>query len=128
MNMLINGNLQFSSCLFLVLLMLSFVLTVSNVADEEKKEKAFPISVLVVNCLVMFALLLQMFGVKMVGDLLKQQSLLVFIVVLLLSFVLSIQNVSDKDQENKSLPTIVLVVNSIVLLMIAFTFVSKYIK
>lgn len=128
MNMLVNGNLQFSSCLFLVLLMLSFVLTVSNVADEEKKEKAFPISVLVVNCLVMFALLLQMFGVKMVGDLLKQQSLLVFIVVLLLSFVLSIQNVSDKDQENKSLPTIVLVVNSIVLLMIAFTFVSKYIK
>lgn len=128
MNMLVNGNLQFSSCLFLVLLMLSFVLTVSNVADEEKKEKAFPISVLVVNCLVIFALLLQIFGVKMVGDLLKQQSLLVFIVVLLLSFVLSIQNVSDKDQENKSLPTIVLVVNSIVLLMIAFTFVSKYIK
>jgi hypothetical protein len=128
MNMLVNGNLQFSSCLFLVLLMLSFVLTVSNVADEEKKEKAFPISVLVVNCIVIFALLLQMFGVKMVGDLLKQQSLLVFIVVLLLSFVLSIQNVSDKDQENKSLPTIVLIVNSIVLLMLAFTFVTKYIK
>lgn len=128
MNMLVNGNLQFSSCLFLVLLMLSFVLTVSNVADEDKKEKAFPISVLVVNCIVMFALLLQMFGVKMVGDLLKQQSLLVFIVVLLLSFVLSIENVSDKDQENKSLPTIVLIVNSIVLLMLAFTFVTKYIK
>jgi len=107
--------------------MLSFALTVSNVADEDKKEKAFPISVLVINCLVMFCILLQVFGVKMMGDL-KQYSLLIFFIVLILSFVLSIENVSDDDQENKSLPTIVLIVNSIVILIVAFNFASRYIK
>jgi len=64
-----SNTLQFSTCLFYVVLMLSFVLSVSNVADEDKKEKAFPISVLVINSLVMFALLLNIFGVKMAGDL-----------------------------------------------------------
>jgi purine-cytosine permease-like protein len=123
-----TGNtLQFSTCLFYVLLMLSFVLSVSNVADEDKKEKAFPISILVINSLVIFGLLLQMFGVKMMGDL-KQYSLLIFFVVLILSFVLSIENVSDEDQENKSLPTIVLVVNSIVILMVGYNFAKHYIK
>ena len=127
MKMLVK-DIESSRCLFFVLLILSFVLSVSNVADEEKKEKAFPISILVVNCLVMFALLLQMFGVNKVGVLLEKQSELVFIIVLLLSFVLCIQNVSDKDQENKSLPTIILVVNSIVLLILAFIFVNQQIK
>ena len=122
-----GNTLQFSTCLFYVLLMLSFSLSVSNIADEDKKEKAFPISVLVINCLVIFGLLLQMFGVKMMGDL-KQYSLLIFFVVLILSFVLSIENVSDEDQENKSLPTIVLIVNSIVLLMVGYNFAKHYIK
>ena len=123
-----SGNtLQFSTCLFYVLLMLSFALSVSNVADEDKKEKAFPISVLVINSLVMFCILLQVFGVKMMGDL-QKYSLLIFFIVLILSFVLSIENVSDDDQENKSLPTIVLIVNSIVLLMVAFNFAMRYMK
>uniref|UniRef100_A0A6C0LH27 Uncharacterized protein n=1 Tax=viral metagenome TaxID=1070528 RepID=A0A6C0LH27_9ZZZZ len=123
-----SGNtIQFSTCLFYVLLMLSFSLSVSNVADEDKKEKAFPISILVINSLVMFCILLQVFGVKMMGDL-QKYSLLIFFVVLILSFVLSIENVSDDEQENKSLPTIVLIVNSVVLLMVAFNFAMRYMK
>lgn len=122
-----GNSLQFSTCLFYVLLMLSFALSVSNVADEEKKEKAFPICVLIINCLVIFCLLLQVFGVKMMADI-KHDSILIFFIVLILSFVLSIENVSDKDQDNKSLPTITLVVNSAVILMIAFNFVKRYIK
>ena len=122
-----GNTLQFSTCLFYVLLMLSVAVSVCNVADEDKKEKAYPISVLVINSLVMFCILLQVFGVKMMGDL-QKYSLLIFFVVLILSFVLSIENVSDDDQENKSLPTIVLIVNSIVLLMIAFNFARHYIK
>ena len=122
-----ENTLQFSTCLFYVLLMLSFSLSVSNIADEDKKEKAFPISVLVINSLVMFCILLKIFGVKMMGDL-QKYSLLIFFVVLILSFVLSIENVSDDDQENKSLPTIVLIVNSIVLLMVAFNFAMRYMK
>lgn len=122
-----GNTLQFTTCLFYVLLMLSFVLSVSNVADEEKKVKAFPISVLVINSLVMLCLLLQFFGVKMFG-VLQKYSLLIFFVILILSFVLSIENVSDDEQENKSLPTIVLVVNSIVLLMVAFNFTRQLIN
>lgn len=122
-----GNTLQFSTCLFYVLLMLSFALSVSNVADEDKKEKAFPISVLVINSLVIFCLILQLFGVKMMGDL-QQYSLLIFFVVLILSFVLSIENVSDDEQENKSLPTITLVVNSVVLIMVAYNFAKHYIK
>ncbi len=122
-----SNTLQFSTCLFYVVLMLSFVLSVSNVADEDKKEKAFPISVLVINSLVMFALLLNIFGVKMAGDL-QKYSLVIFFLVLILSFVLSIENVSDDDQENKSLPTIALIVNSVILLMVGFNFAMRYVK
>ena len=122
-----GNTIQFSTCLFYVLLMLSFALTVSNVADEDKKEKAFPISVLVINSLVIFLIILQVFGVKMMGDL-QKYSLPIFFIVLILSFVLSIENVSDDEQENKSLPTIVLIVNSIVLLMIGFNFAMRYMK
>lgn len=122
-----GNNLQFSTCLFYVLLILSFSLSVSNVSDEEKKEKAFSISVLVINSIIIFGIILQLFGVKMMVDL-KQYSLLIFFIVLILSFVLSIENLSDSDQENKSLPTINIIVNSIVLLMIAYTFAKKYIK
>ena len=122
-----GNNLQFSTCLFYVLLMLSFALSVSNVADEHKKEKALPISVLVINSLIMFCILLQIFGVRMMGDL-QKYSLLIFFIVLILSFVLSIENVSDDDQENKSLPTIVLIVNSIVILIVAFNIARLYIK
>lgn len=123
-----GNTLQFSTCLFYVLLMLSFALSVSNVADEDKKEKAFPISVLVINSLVMFCILLQVFGVKMMGELVQKNSLLIFFIILILSFVLSIENVSDNDQENKSLPTIALIVNSIVLLMVAFNFAMRFMK
>ena len=123
-----GNTLQFSTCLFYVLLMLSFALSVSNVADEDKKEKAFPVSVLVINSLVMFCILLQLFGVKMMGELVQKNSLLIFFIVLILSFVLSIENVSDNQQENKSLPTIALIVNSIVLLMVAFNFAMRFMK
>ena len=123
-----GNTIQFSTCLFDVLLMLSFALSVSNVADEHKKEKAFPISVLVINSLVMFCILLHVLGVKMMGELVQKNSLLIFFIVLILSFVLSIENVSDNDQENKSLPTIALIVNSIVLLMVAFNFAMRFMK
>lgn len=123
----LGNNLQLSTCLFYVLLMLSFTLCVSNVADEDKKEKAFPISVLIINSLIIFCLILQLFGVKAMAGL-QQYSLLLFVIVLLLSFVLSIENVSDDQQDNKSLPTIVLIVNSVVILMVAFNFAKQYIK
>ena len=121
-----ENTLTFSACLFYVLLMLSFSLSVSNVADENKINKALPISVLVVDSIVIFAILLQMFGVKMPN--IKDMPLFTFFIVLVLSFILSIQNVTDEHQENKSLSTIVLIVNTLVGLLVAFTIAKRYIK
>lgn len=119
--------IAYTECLFYVLLMLSFSLSVSNISDEKKTNKAFPVSVLIIDSLIIFAILLQMFGVKMEANF-QQYSLLIFFIVLILSFILSLQNVSDSNQENKSFSTIVLIVNSAVILMVAFTFAQKYMK
>ena len=119
--------IPYTECLFYVLLMLSFSLAVSNISDEHKTNKVFPISVLVIDSIIIFAMLLQMFGVKMPGNL-QQYTLLIFFIVLILSFILSLQNVADSNQENKSFSTIVLIVNSAVILMVAFTFAQKLIK
>ena len=119
-------TLRMSSCLFYVLLTLAFSLSVFDVADEDKKNKAFPICALIVNSLVIFIIMLQLFGVKLID--MQQYGLAVFIIVLILSFTLSVENVTDKDQENKSLPTLVLIFNICVMLLVLFTMLKKYIK
>lgn len=117
-------QLNASSCLFLIILMLSFSLSVSNVVDEKSTNKALPISALIINSLVIFLILLQCFGVnafQKFGEL----NLVIFFLVLGLSFVLSLTNVTDKDQDYKAFPTIVLVVNSMVVLMVAYNAIMK---
>ena len=118
------NNIPASSCIFLVLLVLSFSLSVTNVADENKTNKAFPICTLIVNSLIIFIIILQQFKVNILGDL-KQYSLVMFFMVLTLSFILSIVNVSDDDQENKSLSVIVLIVDSLVLLLTGYALMNK---
>lgn len=119
-------TLRMSTCLFYVLLTLAFSLSVFDVADEDKKNKAFPICALIINSLVIFVIMLQIFGVKLID--MQQYGLAVFVIVLILSFSLSVENVADNDQENKSLPTLVLVFNSFIMLLMLFTMVKKYIK
>lgn len=109
---------------FLVLLVLSFSLSVTNVADENKTNKAFPICTLIVNSLIIFMIILQQFKVNILADI-KQYSLVMFFMVLTLSFILSIVNVSDDDQENKSLSVIVLIVDSLVLLLTGYALMNK---
>jgi hypothetical protein len=98
--------------------MLSFALSVTNVVDENNSQ-VLPITTLVVNCGVILLILLQTFGVKALANL-GELNLVIFVVVLGLSFIQSLQNVNDSSQERKSLPTVVLVVNSVVLLMVAY--------
>ena len=116
-------ELNASSCLFLILLMLSFSLSVTNVVDENNNQ-VLPVTTLVVNCIVILLILLQTFGVKALANL-GDLNLVIFVVVLGLSFVQSLQNVNDSGQERKSLPTIVLVVNSVVLLMVGYQVVKN---
>ena len=116
-------QLNASSCLFLILLMLSFALSVTNVVDENNNQ-VLPVTTLVVNCGVILLILLQTFGVKALANL-GELNLVIFVVVLGLSFIQSLQNVTDSGQERKSLPTVVLVVNSVVLLIVAYQVVMN---
>jgi cytochrome bd-type quinol oxidase subunit 2 len=107
------------ACLFLVLLMLSFCLSVFNVSDEKETNKALPVTTLIVNSVIIVLLLLQLLGVRQLANL-SQFNLAIFVLVLGLSFILSLTNVFDDKQEAKSFPTVVLVVNSLVLLMVGY--------
>ena len=49
----------------------------------------------------------------------------IFVVILVLSFSLSIENISDDDQENKTYPIIVLVIDILITLGIIYSFVKK---
>jgi len=107
------------ACLFLVLLMLSFCLSVFNVSDEKETNKALPVTTLIVNSVIIVLLLLQLLGVRQLANL-SQFNLAIFVLVLGLSFILSLTNDFDDKQEAKSFPTVVLVVNSLVLLMVGY--------
>ena len=114
-----------ASCVFLITLVLSLVLSIFDVSDEEKSQKALPISVLVINGIVVFLLMMQMFGIQTVSQLMTNYAMIVFLLLLLLSWILSLVNVTDKNYENKSLPTMVLITNSVTILMVIFHFLKQ---
>lgn len=120
-------QLNASSCLFLILLMLSFALSISNVVDEHKTSQVLPVTTLVVNSVVIVMILLQTFGVKALSNL-GELNLVIFFVVLGLSFVQSLTNVTDPSHDGKAFPTVVLVVNIIVLLMVGYQMVMHLVK
>lgn len=115
-------QLNSSSCLFLVLLILSFTLSITNVSDEHKTNKVLPIITLIINSLIIILIILQRLGVKATSNL-GQLNLVIFLIVLGLSFIQSLTNVTDDTQDGKAFPTVVLVVNSIVLLMVGYQMV-----
>ena len=115
------------SCLFLMLLVLCFSLSVTNVSEEERVNKTLPLISLIGTSVVMVLILLQTFGVKALKDM-GDLNELIFYFVLGLSFVLSLTNVTNEEQENKSFSTIVLVVSSVVLLMAGFKVTQSLMK
>ena len=121
--MLPKMTMQFSSCLFFVLLLLSLSLSITNIADENKTNQTMPISVLIVNSIVIALIVLQSLGTNLNINM-PQFGVIVFLLVLILSFILSLQNVTDDDQENKSFSIIVLIITIIVLLMMGYRFLN----
>ena len=122
-------QLNASSCLFLILLMLSFALSVTNVVDENNNQ-VLPITTLVVNCVVILLILLQTFGVKTLAKL-GDLNVVLFWIIVGLTFMQSLQNVFDSNQERRSLPIIVLVVTSPVVILglyVLLTMLMKMIK
>jgi FtsH-binding integral membrane protein len=121
--MLPKMTMQFSSCLFFVLLLLSLSLSITNIADENKTNKTMPISVLIVNSIVIALIVLQSLGIKLNINI-PQFGVIVFLLVLILSFILSLQNVTDDDLDNKSFSVIVLIITIVVLLMMGYRFLN----
>ena len=110
-----------SHCMFYIILMLSFALSLTDTIDDEHSNKALPISILIANIIIILLLLLNIlpnFGGFLNGS--NPSMLILFIIVLILSFILSIVDVSDSEKENKSLPVITLVVNSLIILYTSF--------
>ena len=120
-------QLNATSCLFLILLVLSFSLSVSNVVDENQINQSLPVTTLVVNSIVILMVVLQTMGLKSLSNL-GELNLVIFFMVLGLSFVLSLTNVTDPEHENKAFPTIVLVVNSLVVAMVVYQMAMHLIK
>lgn len=125
-------NISYNPCLFYVLLILSFSLSVTNVADENKTNKALPICTLIVNSLMIMLMIMLMMLKELKIDIppILQQDFKypMFIMVLILSFILSISNISDDDQENKSLSIIVLIIDSVVLLLSGYALMNNFKK
>lgn len=115
-------NVQAPQCLFFVLLMLSFCLSLSNVSDEEKINKTLPIISLIAYSFILVLLIMSSVGLEIANEILAtpMYQLVLFLVVVILSFLSSAQNVSDEKQENKSFSIIVLIVNSLIILSLFF--------
>ena len=125
------GVTQFnaSSCLFLIIIALSFSLSVTNVATENVTQ-VVPMTTLIINSIVLFAILLQTFGVKTLAKL-GDLNVVLFWIIVGLTFMQSLQNVFDSNQERRSLPIIVLVVTSPVVILglyVLLTMLMKMIK
>jgi len=121
-------NISYNPCLFFVLLVLSFSLSVTNVADENKTNKALPICTLIVNSLMIMLMMLKELKINMPQILQQDFEYPMLIMVLILSFILSISNISDDDQENKSLSIIVLIIDSVVLLLSGYALMNSFKK
>jgi hypothetical protein len=111
-------------CLFLILLILSFSLSVSDVSHQRNVNLSLPLTTLIVNSLVIIILLLQYFGVDILS-LGVDLKLIMFIIVLGLSFLLSLTDATNSDHENRAFPTIVLIMNSMVLILCGYYMVKK---
>ena len=106
-------QLNNQSCVFLLLLVLSFALSVTDVANEDVNNKTVPIVALVTNSAVLLVILLQMFGVNLLKGI-ENIHYFIFFLVFGMSLVLSINDAFDKDKDDKAFPIIVLVINVIV--------------
>ena len=91
---------------------------------NKKLNKALPITTLIVNSLIFIILFLQYFGLDIL-NLGVDLKLIMFIVVLGLSFLLSLTDVTDPEHENKAFPSIVLIINSMVLILCGYYMVKK---
>lgn len=113
-----------SECLnyfiFFITFIISLMLCISNISDEDKDDKTFSIIMLVIVCLTVIALVgLWFFDY----NLLLYNSLFlksIVVIILILSYTLSITNMVDESQKNKSMPIMSLIITIIITLLAIF--------
>ena len=121
-----TGNLfkMSNNSVFYIVLTLALALSVHDVGDSGAQDKALPICTLVINLLVIVVILLQQFySIPALNN--KLYLYLMPMIVLILSFILSIDNVSDNEKYNKSLHVLVLIINSLAMLFMFYTMIKK---
>ena len=118
-------QLNNQSCVFLLLLVLSFALSVTDVANEDVNNKTVPIVALVTNSAVLLIILLQMFGVDLTKKIVNS-NYIIFFTVYIMSLILSINDCCDKDKDDKAFPIIVLIINVIVGGIMFLNYINNY--
>jgi cell division protein FtsW (lipid II flippase) len=118
-------QLNNQSCIFLLQLVLSFVLSfslsVDDIANKDINNKVVAKGTLIINSFVVLLIILKMLGY----DLLKQYLNIYYIglfIILGMSLFLSIYDCSDEDRDDKAFPIIVLIVNIIIVLMMLLNY------
>jgi hypothetical protein len=119
-----DGNeKQVSGCLFLVVLVLSYIQTISSLNDKTGN-KTLPIITLITTILVTIGILGNVFGGAIFKGL-EKYFFVIFLVMLGISMTLAIQDVSKPGDEDKSVPIVTLVIETILLLLMGYTFVTN---
>ena len=122
------ANNDVSSCLFLIILVLSFSMCLVDITEEKDTNKALPISILIINSIIIALVLLSVFKVAVAKDILNKSPKLLFFLVLILSLILAITDTADHQKTNRTLPLIILIINSFVTLVILYGMISMYMK
>jgi hypothetical protein len=121
-----DGNeKQVSGCLFLVVIVLSYIQSISSLNDDAKTNKTLPIVTLIITSLVTLGVLGNLFGGKMFQGL-EKYFFIIFIVMLIISFTLAIQDASDDaPDKDKSVPIVTIVIESVLILLMLYAFFAK---
>lgn len=124
MNRVYTGNeKQVSGCLFLVVLVLAYIQTVTSLTTDEPN-KTLPIITLIVTVLVTIGVVGNMFGGNVFKGL-EKYFFVIFLVMLGMSLTLAINDVTSDKNDDKSVPIVTIVIESILILLMGYTFISK---
>jgi phosphatidylserine synthase len=104
--------------IFVVLMILSLSLSITDLTDEKHTNKGLPIVTLVINVLVLLLIIGRFFEPR----LLQNWTLVIFLIVLGMTFALSLSDFGDKSKDNKGLPTITLFSTAAIIMYVIFLF------
>jgi hypothetical protein len=110
---------ELSACLFLVVIVLSYIQSISSL-HSDAQNKTLPIVTLVITIFVTLGILAHYVKLPFFGKL-DNYFLPMFLVVLGISLVLAISDVTNKDdKKDKSVPVITLIVDIILSLIVLY--------